>query len=308
MKFNQILAKHGGKVTAAIGKAALRVRKYSPEILIVAGTTSVVAGVVLSCKATLKAEAILDEHAEKMEEIKKVVEEHPDVYSENDKRTDTVVVYTHTVGKFIKLYAPGVGFTMLGIGCFLSAYGIMRKRNIALMAAYKALETAFSDYRKKVIEEFGEWKDQEYRYGAYRATLTEPGSDVAHEGVVLPDGRQPSMYARFFDECSSQWTRSPQTNRMNLHLWQNWANDLLNARGYLFLNEVYQMLGFEPVKEGQVVGWVKNNPHGGDNYVDFGMFNVYVGRPDEAQRAFTNGYEQSILLDFNVDGVVWDLI
>lgn len=311
MNVKQTLVKYGSKVTSVFGKAGLKVRKYSPEILVVTGTVSVVAGVVLACKATLKAEEVLDKHDEEMEMIKEA-SNNEEEYSETDRKKDTVIVYAHTVGRFIKIYAPGAGFTLLGIGCFLSAYGILKKRNIALMAAYKTLETAFADYRKRVINDEGVEKDQYYMHGIERATLTETNEDgsdgIACEGIVLPGGRTPSMYARFFDETSTQWTRSAETNKMNLHAWQNWANDLLNARGYVFLNEVYQMLGIGISKAGQAVGWVKNNPNGGDNYIDFGMFNVYINRSDEPMRRFHNGYERSILLDFNVDGVIWDLI
>lgn len=302
MNIKQTLIKHGGKVTRFFGKTGLKIRKHSPEILMVTGTVSVVTGVVLACKATLKAEEVLDQHNEEMELIRTATEKTE--YSENDKKHDTVVAYAHTVGRFTKLYAPGVGFTLLGIGCFLGAYGILKKRNVALMAAYKALETAFADYRKRVIDDLGEEKDLEYRYGAQAATLTEgpskefPGGS-SYGGYVLPNGEVASMYARLFSEKeSTQWCHSNSTNHMNLHLWQNWANDLLNARGYLFLNDVYQMLGFDPVKEGQVVGWVKNNPRGGDNYVDFRMFDVFISEHGD----------RGILIDPNVDGVIWDLI
>ena len=90
----------------------------------------------------------------------------------------------------------------------------------------------------------------------------------------------------------------------NQEVCETFANDLLKARGRLFLNEVYRMLGIDETKAGQVVGWVYNpdNPTG-DNFVDFGIYNMQR----ERVRAFVNGYEPNILLDFNVDGVIWDL-
>lgn len=300
MNIKQTLVKHGGKVTRFFGRTGLKIRKYSPEILVVTGTVSVVTGLVLACKATLKAEEVLDKHEEEMEIIHSAVRNASDKaeYSENDRRRDTVVVYAHTVGRYIKLYAPGVGFTLLGIGCYLSAYGILKRRNVALMAAYKALETAFADYRKRVIEDVGEEKDREYRYGVRAGTIDCPGGSE-YAGYTLPDGREASMYSRLFTEkTSAQWCHSNSTNRMNLRLWQNWANDLLNARGHVFLNEVYQMLGFESTKAGQVVGWVKHNPNGGDNYIDFRLFEVCISEYGDV----------GIMIDPNVDGVILDLI
>lgn len=311
MNIKEIAVKTGTKVTRALGKTGLRIRKYSPEILVVAGTASVITGFILGCKATLKAEEVLDKHAEEMDVVNEAIDNEDPSYTEMDQRRDKAIVYCRTIGRFAKIYAPGVGFTVLGIGCYLASYGVMKKRNVALMAAYKTLETAFGDYRKRVIDELGADKDFEFRHGVKAQEIVEKKEDGTEEtitGIVLPGGKTPSMYARFFDETSTQWTRSADTNRMNLHNWQNWANDLLDARGYLFLNEVYNMLGLEVCKEGQAVGWVKNNPRGGDNYVDFGMFNIYRGMSDEPMRRFHNGYEKSILLDFNVDGVIWDLI
>ncbi len=71
------------------------------------------------------------------------------------------------------------------------------------------------------------------------------------------------------------------------------------------MNEVYDMLGFPRTKGGQSLGWVYNekNPVG-DNYVDFGIYNLN----DEANCAFINGYEYNIILDFNYDGCILDLI
>ena len=107
-----------------------------------------------------------------------------------------------------------------------------------------------------------------------------------------------SQYARFFDETCPSWSKNSEANLMFLKLQQQFANDMLKARGVLYLNEVYAMLGIPRTKAGQVVGWKYDleNPSG-DNYVDFGIF-------DEKNKSFVNGFERSILLDFNVDGII----
>lgn len=305
MNVKDIAVKTGTKLTNFAGRTGLKLKKYSPEILVVAGTASIIAGVVFSCKATIKAEEVLDKHNEELEAVKEAADTIPlEEYSENDYRKDTVVVYAHTVGRFIKLYAPGVGFTILGIGCFLSSYGILKKRNVALMAAYKTLEAAFDDYRKRVKEELGDSMDKHFMYGTEKSQEVKNNDTEEKDELYAINGKVISPYARFFDETSTEWTRSNETNRMILTARQNWANDLLNSRGHVFLNEVYDMLGMKRSKAGSVVGWVKNNPNGGDNFIDFGIFNAKC----EKSRDFVNGYEYSILLDFNVDGVIWDLI
>ena len=85
-------------------------------------------------------------------------------------------------------------------------------------------------------------------------------------------------------------------------LQQTFFNDLLLSRGHLFLNEVYDQIGIDRTKAGQVVGWVVSKD--GDNFVDFGLFD---GSTQE-KRMFVNGHENSVLLDFNVDGVIYDKI
>ena len=117
------------------------------------------------------------------------------------------------------------------------------------------------------------------------------------------ESRTCSQYARFFDETSPYWYKNPEMNLFFLLAQQNHANEKLKARGYLFLNEVYDMLGMPRTKAGQIVGWVyKENNTDGDNYVDFGIYRT------EQNAKFVNGFENSVLLDFNVDGPVFDKI
>lgn len=120
-----------------------------------------------------------------------------------------------------------------------------------------------------------------------------------------------SQYARFFDETSPYWTKDSEYNLFFLRAQQNHANELLRSRynrdegriGYLFLNEVYEMLGLPKTAAGQIVGWVyKENNIDGDNYVDFGIYNI------DRNAKFVNGFENSVLLDFNVDGPIIDKI
>ena len=92
---------------------------------------------------------------------------------------------------------------------------------------------------------------------------------------------------------------------MFLKQQQSYANDLLKSRGHLFLNEVYDLLGIQRTKAGNIVGWIydEKNPVG-DNFVDFGIYDI--NRPKN--RDFVNGYERTIILDFNVDGDILSLM
>lgn len=118
------------------------------------------------------------------------------------------------------------------------------------------------------------------------------------------DCKSVSQYARFFDDSCVGWSNDAEQNLMFLKLQEEYANSILRNQGYLFLNDVYEMLGIARSQEGQVVGWIYDteNPIG-DNCVDFGIYNPLVGN-----RNFVNGYAKSILLDFNVDGNILEKI
>ena len=289
------------------------VQKHSPEILAGVGVVGVVASTVMACKATMKLNDILEESKETRDKIKEV-ESNPryeEQYSHEDAKKDLTINYTQTAMKIAKLYAPAVILGSASLGCLLASNDILRKRNAALSAAYMTVDKSFKEYRQRVVDRFGEEVEKEIRYNIKAEEVTstvvaEDGSETTiTETVKTMDPNLYSDYAKFFDEASPYWQKDPEYNLMFLKSQQQYANDLLKARGRLFLNEVYEMLGIDKTKAGQIVGWVYNpeNPIG-DNFVDFGIFDM----SKERVRAFVNGYEPNILLDFNVDGNIWDLM
>lgn len=302
----------GFAISKVAGRGGLVLKKYSPEILMVTGVVGVVTSTVLACKATLKLDDIVCDADDKIETIHDAFNGDIELkegatYTEQDYKRDLVIAYVQKGAAIMKLYGPAVSLGVASIGCILGSHHIMSKRNVALVAAYKATEQAFEEYRKRVVDEYGEDKDHQFKYGTTKETITEvvKGEDGKDKKVKKTieknDPNMHSQYARFFDESSTQWSKTPEYNMVFLKCQQNFFNDMLNTRGHVFLNEVYDALGLPRSQAGAIVGWVKGQ---GDDYVDFGMYN-----PDsERARDFVNGYERSILLDFNVDGVIYDLI
>lgn len=285
--------------------------KHSPEILAVAGVIGVVASGVMACKATTKLSGILEETKETVDKIHECEanEELAEKYSEEDAKKDLAITYVQTGVKVVKLYAPSVALGTLSIVSLLTSNHILRKRNVALAAAYKTVDSTFKKYRDRVTAKLGEEADKEFRYGLKSEKVEEKITDengkekkVKKDIQVVDDPSTYSDYARFFDASSSHWEKNPEYNLMFLKQIQNWANDKLRLEKRLFLNDVYEMLGIPKSKAGQVVGWVydEENPVG-DNFVDFGIYDVNRA----VVRDFVNGYEPVILLDFNVDGDVW---
>lgn len=307
MKANELM----NNVTRTINRVGFKFKKHSPEVLIVAGTIGVIASAVMACKATTKAGKIKEEMNEEMDKIHEVAEAHREDYTEEDLKKDTTIVYTQTAVKYVKLYAPSVALGVVSLTCILASNGILRKRNIALAAAYTAVDKGFKEYRGRVVERFGTELDKELRYNIKAKEFEEPVIDekgkekIKKETVSVADPNLYSDYARFFDDGCLGWSKDAEYNLTFLKQQQNYANDLLKKKGHLFLNEVYDMLGIPRTRAGQVVGWIYDEKHPiGDNFVDFGIYDMNR----EKVRDFVNGYERVILLDFNVDGNILDLI
>lgn len=296
-------------------KAGLQLKKHSPEILTVVGVVGGVTSAVLACKATLKVNEVLEQPKKDIEKIHEAVEHKCTAagvdYSEEDGKKDLAIVYTQTGLKLVKLYAPAVILGVASATCIFASSKIMHKRNVALTAAYMAEHTGFKEYRERVIDRFGKELDKELKYNIKAAEIEETVTNedgtkqTVKKTVSTVDPNLYSPYAVVFDEANPGWDKDPSKTKYFLVQQQNYANDKLRAQGHLFLNDVYEMLGFRKVPMGQVVGWIYDEAHpNGDNYVDFGIFDIYNQKATD----FVNGYEKNIILDFNVDGVVYELL
>lgn len=300
-------------VTRTFHKVGFQLKKHSPEILVVAGVTGTVVSAVMACKATTKVSTILEETKQQVDAVHNVLENEglAEEYTPEDGKKDLAIIYAQTGLKFVKLYGPSVALGAVSIACILTSNNILRKRNMALAAAYATEHLGFKEYRERVVERFGKELDRELKYNIKaqeieETVVNEDGTETTiTKTVETAEFKSESDYSKFFDEYCTGWTKDPEYNRRFLNLQQSYANKKLQANGYLFLNEVYEMLGIPKTKAGQVVGWIYDeaNPIG-DNYVDFGIYDLH----NKDKRLFVNGHERSILLDFNVDGNIWELM
>lgn len=312
-----------------VNKIGLKIKKYSPEIFMVAGIAGTVTSAVLACRATLKVNDILEEKNELVGKVHDTLEsEHPEYktedgeiceYTQETAKKDLTAIYAQTGVKLAKIYIPAIGLGTLSIASIVMGNRILNKRNAALIAAYAAVDKGFKNYRKNVVERFGEQVDRELRYNikakeVEKTIIDKNGKEKKVKETVLEIGdpnSNISEYARFFDEWNSDaHTKDPEYNLMFLRRQQDYANEKLKANTHLFLNEVYDMLGIPRTKAGQMVGWIydEKNPNG-DNYVDFGIYDLNgTAKQNERKMAFVNGQERNILLDFNVDGIIYDKI
>lgn len=293
-------------VNGVTSKAVMKLKKHSPEILVVAGIAGTVVSAVLACKATTKVAEILDETKGTLDTIHEGMETgaiNGQEYTNEDGKKDTVVVYAQTGMKLAKLYGPAIILGTLSITSILASNNILRKRNVALGVAYAAIDKSFKEYRGRVIERFGEQVDTELKYGIKAKKFEEIEVDPetgkekkVKKTVMVADPNLQSDYAVYFDSKSRNYETNPDYNRMFLKAQQAFANDKLQTRGHLFLNEVLDDLDLPRTPAGQIVGWTKDGP---DGYVNFRI--VEVERETEDGR-----HEPALLLDFNVEGNIWE--
>lgn len=293
-------------VNGVASKTVMKLKKHSPEIFVVAGIAGTVVSAVLACKATTKVAEILDETKGTLDTIHEGMETgaiNGQEYTTEDGKKDTVVVYAQTGMKLAKLYGPAIILGTLSITSILASNNILRKRNVALGAAYAAIDKSFKEYRGRVIERFGEQVDTELKYGIKAKKFEEIEVDPetgkekkVKKTVMVADPNLQSDYAVYFDSKSRNYETNPDYNRMFLKAQQAFANDKLQTRGHLFLNEVLDDLDLPRTPAGQIVGWTKDGP---DGYVNFRI--VEVERETEDGR-----HEPALLLDFNVEGNIWE--
>lgn len=293
-------------VNGVASKTVMKLKKHSPEILVMAGIAGTVVSAVLACKATTKVAEILDETKGTLDTIHEGMETgaiNGQEYTIEDGKKDTVVVYAQTGMKLAKLYAPAIILGTLSITSILASNNILRKRNVALGAAYAAIDKSFKEYRGRVIERFGEQVDTELKYGIKAKKFEEIEVDPetgkekkVKKTVMVADPNLQSDYAVYFDSKSRNYETNPDYNRMFLKAQQAFANDKLQTRGHLFLNEVLDDLDLPRTPAGQIVGWTKDGP---DGYVNFRI--IEVERETEDGR-----HEPALLLDFNVEGNIWE--
>jgi Family of unknown function (DUF6353) len=286
-------------VTRSVGRQLLKTQKNSPHILFAAGLVGIASSVVLACRATLKLEKAADEIKTDLQAVKILGEDAKTNnvnYSRQDYGRDMLYVYGKSAIKVTKLYGPSVVVGTVGVVLLTGSHVQLSRRNQGLTIALAAVSKAFEEYRVRVQDEIGMDRELNIYRGIREEKIEGQKELVAVTG--LKDG--PSPYSRVFDAENVNFKKSAEYNRLFVQTQEAYANHLLNARGHVFLNDVYDQLGFDRTSIGAIVGWVRNGE--GDGYINFGLYEAVNTQPVHAFDL------SAIILDFNVDGIVYDLI
>ena len=306
------------KIGESFQRVGLKAQKHSPEIFLIAGIGLGIGAAVTACVASMKVSDVLDESKEKVDNIHEQAELN-DLPSK-EVNAQLTGAYLQTGMAFVKLYGPSVMLGTLSVTCILVSNNILRKRNVALGAAYAAVDKGFKEYRSRVVSRFGEEVDKELRYNmtTKKEDTVEVDPETGKEKKVkkevkVIDPKAISDYADVFykyqeDEYGNSlpnpyWEANNDYNLMFLRAQEKYANDLLRSKKRVFLNDIRKAIGLPETKAGQMVGWVYDpeNPDI-DNCIDFGIDWDHIYRYSE------DGIDSPILLDFNVDGNIWELM
>lgn len=289
-----------------------KVKKYAPEIFISVGVAGVVTGTVVACKATTKINDILDNRKEELEKIEEGIEILDlEEYSEEDAKKDRQIVNAKTGVALFKLYAPAVAITSISLAMIIQAHRIMNRRNAALSAAYLTLNKTYKEYKDRVVEKIGEDANQELIYGYKTKKVKikekdpETGKEVNVEKEIKVKDKDKDFLDSFnyvFDESNPLYKPNGTYNDIFLNSIETYANEMLKSRRHLFLNEVFDELGMERTKEGQVLGWYYDDTSDEfHNFVDFGINEVAY---DDGEGGYYFRHE----LNFNPDGNILELL
>lgn len=292
-------------IASRVANQSLLVQKHSPRILFVSGVALMGATVVSASRATLQLEDILIDVRKDQEDLRYVAEAKPEKYDDRTVKKLHAYINMRGIGRIVKLYLPSLALGVAAVGCLTSAHNILNRRNAGLSAALAATDRALKDYRGRVVEELGEDKDREFMFGNENEVVTtknKNGSTKKETITRAGEGRSP--YSRLWGrDTTNEWDPQPEYNLAKLRHVQQWGTMVLNHKGHLFLNEIFDELGLDRTPAGAVVGWLSEKNGGGDGYVDFGILS---GDETEVRFLdFVTGHEDHILLDFNVDGEIW---
>lgn len=262
-------------ITRTFGKVKLTGKKYSPEILIALGLITGVGCVVTTAMSAIKVSKKLDETKQLLADAEEGAKEEALEEVTNEIKIEAA----KEIGKDILLPAA---LGVASVACTLGGFGIMRNRAISYAAAYEAVNQSLKHYRESVQEQLGEETEKKIY-------------DQVCENDKTKKDTRPSYcpYSRFWDE-SKEFSDDRVYDLQYISSAEAIADATLKRDGYIFLNDVYKMLGFKPTNYGQYVGWYYNPQYPiGENCVKFSVVNTGL---------FDKNGHSKVRIDFNLDG------
>ena len=302
-------------ITKMCNNVIFAMKRNAPTILLWVGIGTGAACVGKACYDTAKKTVpLLTKAKNDISEVKASVSGGESVTEETlaEAKKKQMDICLRTAGKLALIYMPSAAIGMVSVASLITSHNIAHKRILGLSAAYATLNSQFRNYCIGVYEKYGAEADADIANGIETEIVEKEVTDENGEvhkvtekkKVTTLEPEAMNLYTRFFDRGNQDWDDDPDIRRLFLEAKERTANMMLENRGYLLLNDVYKLLGFPPTRAGYVVGWLRDdnenpNHHG---YVNFGWKDI----SNNYSRALLNGYEECVILNFNVEGPILD--
>jgi len=275
------------QVKAIINSFGLKCKKHSPEILMGVGIVGMITGTVVAVKKTrrhLENQVIRDRAIEAVQE-----DSEKGLITEEEAKEVVKKEVSKYVIEEVKVWAAPVLIEAGSIACIMASNYIMRKRIAGITAAFATVSTAYDTYRERVRERYGEEVDKSILLGEKQVTIEKPDENgkIKKETVTVSDPDVSSI-GRYFTKSNSNWSDSESFLNNFFSMQMSYATDLLRAKGFVILNDLYKLLGFEmDTEEGIVVGKVYDrNKSMEENSITFTWYKTHIldefGNTEEA--------------------------
>lgn len=216
--------------------------RNASTILTCIGGAGVVVTSVLAAKATPKALTLLEEtKKEKGEDL-------------------TKLEVVKTAGP---AYIPAILVGASTIACIFGANVLNKRKQAAIMSAYALIDNSYKEYKKKIIELYGEDANDK---------ITEEFVKEKYEEYETPVSEDKKL---FYDEYSGRMFESTIKDVQNAEYQ---INRDLSMRDYATVNEFYEYLKLEPIEGGDEIGWSTgmNFDYYWQSWIDFGHKKVLI--------------------------------
>ena len=289
------MAKIFDDLMVAANKAAFQMKKSKPELLMITGIAGIVVGGISLCHASMKVPDILEDTKEELEKV------HEDLGTDEEMKKATTKVYFETGKKFVSIYAGPVILEVLAIGCMVGSNRELKKRNAALTTAYAALDKLYKEYRKRVVDRFGQDVDYELAHGIEKKEIEETvtdenGKEKKKKSKADIATADESMYMRYFTRSNPEWMNDDLMNIYKFECIHNYLKDKLRRKGFVILNEGHESFGFKEDIPGIVCGWVYDPKYPDRDLIKWTKVKV----ADEFGH-----YDDAWAIDFLVDGNIY---
>lgn len=292
-----------------MANAKFYIKKNSPEILVGAGIATLIGSLVYTVIGTLNTGVEVTNAVCELDEV-----ENDDSLMEEERRKKKHGIYIHAGLNIARNYAPAVTLATVSAGCLIGSNAIMRRRAFSLAAAYSALDSTFSDYRTRVIDEYGEDVDKKMRYGLTTKEVEveqideETGEVVKTTSTVTEAAESATniWYKRQYELSDGtvivnpNWQPDKGLNATFVLAQIAWFNGRLSRGEHVWLDDIYNELGI-PVdgyrQEAHVLGWTPDK--NGEKYIKCRLYNK------EESGDFISNDDGDILLSFNPDGILY---